>query len=374
MQGGTKMPVKTRKCLDEINLYITAKSIESVKREYGLETIIKLGGNENTMGFSPKVKEAVDEQFQTLSYYPDMNVTSLREALSSFHGVKEEELVFGNGSFELISILAQTFLEAGEESIIIEPSFGWYKSVTLQMGGKIVSIPLEDFNTNLDTVKEKITEKTRIIWLCNPNNPVGSIIKAGELYSFLKEIKDDVIVVLDEAYVDFVEEEDFPDTVSWINEFQNIIILRTFSKAYGLASFRIGYGIADERLIHLLQKVRLPINTNATAQIAALAALKDQDYKNYIVKEIEKGRNLYYQKLKEMGLQYVISNGNFILFDTTIDSEWVVNEFLKRGIIIRAGLEFGLPTWVRISIGSQAENETALSLLKEVLQQTLVLK
>jgi len=368
------MPVKTRKCLDEINLYITAKSIESVKREYGLETIIKLGGNENTMGFSPKVKEAVDEQFQTLSYYPDMNVTSLREALSSFHGVKEEELVFGNGSFELISILAQTFLEAGEESIIIEPSFGWYKSVTLQMGGKIVSIPLEDFNTNLDTVKEKITEKTRIIWLCNPNNPVGSIIKAGELYSFLKEIKDDVIVVLDEAYVDFVEEEDFPDTVSWINEFQNIIILRTFSKAYGLASFRIGYGIADERLIHLLQKVRLPINTNATAQIAALAALKDQDYKNYIVKEIEKGRNLYYQKLKEMGLQYVISNGNFILFDTTIDSEWVVNEFLKRGIIIRAGLEFGLPTWVRISIGSQAENETALSLLKEVLQQTLVLK
>ncbi|SHO43306.1 histidinol-phosphate transaminase [Anaerocolumna xylanovorans] len=358
-----------RKALEQINNYITAKTIESVKRELGIDRIIKLAGNENTNGYSPKVKEAIRLSLEGLSYYPDMNCTILREKLSKLHGVEEEQLIFGNGSFELISIIAQTYLEEGDESIIAEPSFGWYKNVTWQMGAKVVSLPLKNHKVDLEIIRENITDRTKIIWICNPNNPTGTILTEKELREFLQELPSGIILVLDEAYVDYVMEEGYPDSVSLLKSYQNVILLRTFSKAYGLASFRIGYGIASKQVVLQLNKVRLPINTNALAQTAAAASLEDREFYRYVLQSNKEGLKLYYKTLTELGLEFVPSNCNFILFNTGLDGDTVTGEYYKKGILIRSGKEFGLPTWVRISIGTREENELVLETLKEILRR-----
>lgn len=358
-----------RKALEQINNYITAKTIESVKRELGIERIIKLAGNENTHGYSKKVKEAIQQSLEGLSYYPDMNCTVLREKLSELHDIEQEQLIFGNGSFELISIIAQTYLEEGEEAIIAEPSFGWYKNVTWQMGAKVVSLPLKNYKVDLEAIKKKITGRTKIIWLCNPNNPTGTIIKEKELQGFLEELPPGIILVLDEAYIDYVLEEGYPDSIRLLKSYPNIILLRTFSKAYGLASFRIGYGISSKEVILQLNKVRLPINTNALAQAAAAASLEDRVFYRYVLGNNKAGLELYYKALTELGLEFVPSNCNFILFDTGLDGDTVAGEYYKKGILIRSGKEFGLPTWVRISIGTKEENQLVLEILKEILKR-----
>ncbi len=359
--------VQPRETLSQIDGYVAAKTIESVKRELGLERIIKLAGNENTNGYSPYVKEVLKKSLEDISYYPDMNCTVLREKLSELHRIQGEELIFGNGSFELISMIAQTFLNEKDEAIMMEPSFGWYKNVTLQMGARIVSIPLHNYRVNLERVKEAITERTKVIWLCNPNNPTGTIVTEAEIRDFLKELPSNILLVLDEAYIDYVIEAGYPDSIRLFQEYENVILLRTFSKAYGLAALRIGYGIANKQIINSLNKVRIPINTNALAQLAASASLEDWEFRAFVIENNKKGLELYYQTLSELGLEYVPSNCNFILFDTGRDSEELAREYLKRGIIIRAGKEFGLPTWVRISIGTEEENQLVLTILKELL-------
>lgn len=358
-----------RKTLEQIKNYVAARTMESVKRELGIDKVIKLAGNENTNGYSPKVKLAIEKSLQELSYYPDMNCTVLRERLSQLHQVDQEQFIFGNGSFELISILAQTFFEQADEAIIMEPSFGWYKNVTWLMGARLVSLPLKDYKVDLELVKQNITDRTKIIWLCNPNNPTGTIITEQELRDFLKELRPDILLVLDEAYADFVTDEEYPDSVTILREYDNVVVLRTFSKAYGLAAFRIGYGIVSKEIVSYMNKVRIPINTNALAQVAAAAALKDLEFKQEVLDNNKKGLELYYKTLEELQLKYIKSNCNFILFNTGVDSELVAAEFLKRGVMIRAGKEFGLPTWVRITIGTSDENELVLHLLKEILQQ-----
>ncbi len=363
------MRARPRKALDQINNYVAAKTIESVKREHGLDKIIKLAANENSLGYSLRVKDAVKQSLESLSCYPDMNCTVLREKLAEIHNIDKEELIFGNGSFELISIVAQTFLEENDEAITVDPSFGWYKNVTWQMGGKVVSLPLKNFKADLTAVMESITEKTKIVWLCNPNNPTGTIVQKSELDRFLLNLRKNIVLVLDEAYIDFVQEEDFPDSVSLIGNYKNIIILRTFSKVYGLASFRIGYGIASKEIIGFLNKTRLPINVNTLAQVAAIASLEDPDFKKRVLENNKKSIELYYDAFDKLGLSYVKTNCNFILFNTGLDSEWVAGEYLKRGIIIRAGGEFGLSTWVRITIGKYEENELVIQILKELLEE-----
>ncbi|MDF2514279.1 MAG: hisC1 [Herbinix sp.] len=359
--------VQPRNTLNQINGYIAAKTIESVKRELGLVKIIKLAGNENTNGYSPHVTEVLKNSLEDISYYPDMNCTVLREKLAKLHKVDPEELVFGNGSFELISILAQTFLNEEDESIIMEPSFGWYKNVTLQMGAKIITVPLEHFKVNLESAKKHITDRTKIVWLCNPNNPTGTIVTEQELRHFLMDLPSNILLVLDEAYVDYVAETGYPNSIGLLREYDNVILLRTFSKAYGLASLRIGYGIANKQIINSLNKVRNPINTNALAQIAASASLEDQEFRAYVLENNKRGLELYYETLSELRLEYVPSNCNFILFNVGVDSEELAREYLKRGIIIRAGKEFGLATWVRISIGTYEENELVLNILKDLI-------
>lgn len=359
--------LKYREELDLIENYKPAKSLESANRELGVTEIIKLAGNENRLGSSNLAKEAVKNFVEELSFYPDFDVTRLRERLAKDLEVKGEQLIFGNGSFELLSLIAKAFISKGEESIIPEITFGWYQSVTLQMGGKIEWVPLKEYRIDLDEIKVKINKNTRVIWICNPNNPIGTFIDEASLKNFLKDVPSDVIVVLDEAYYEFVDDSSYPKSIKLLEEYKNIIILRTFSKVYGLASLRLGYGIADPEFISYLYKVKEPINVNMVAQVAALASLDDYEFKNKVLENNKKSKQLYYDELDKLNLEYIKTQGNFIMINTKLNGDFVTEEFLKRGIIIRSGVEFKMPEWIRISIGTYEENVKVLDVLKEII-------
>jgi histidinol-phosphate aminotransferase len=362
------MAVGYRKALDTINPYKPARSLESVKREFGLTEIIKLSGNENNHGFSPQVSRAILDAQIEITRYPDTHNTKLRETLSGNLGVKEDELIFGNGSFELISLVAQAFLEEGTESLIPMPSFGWYVTATKSANAIPVIVPLTNNGISLDSVYEHISNKTRVVWLCNPNNPTGTVFSGQELETFLQKTGPDILVALDEAYIDFAL-GNMPNAADLIHRYPNVVSMRTFSKVYGLASLRLGYAFADTAVIDKLGRIRQPINTNMVAQVAALASLKDTDFYNYVISENERGRQLYYSTLRRLGLNYIPTNCNFIMLDTGLDSTELEHAFLKRGILLRAGKEFGMPTWLRITIGTEQENRKVLEILEELIKK-----
>lgn len=361
------MSLKARSALEQFPSYTPARSLESIQREYGFEKIIKLAGNENNLGYAPLAKKAIDESLEGLSYYPDPYVTKLREKLAKKLNVEEDQLIFGTGSFSLISLVAQTFLNPGEEAIMADPSFGWYAGATLLVDGKIIKAPLKNHAVDLDGIKERITDKTKVIWLCNPNNPTGTQFGKTSFERFFDGIRDNIVIVLDEAYLDFSEDPDIANGIEYISKYKNIISLRTFSKLYGLASFRIGYGIASQELISNMVKAQLPINVNHLAQVAALASLDDTEFEQLVLENARKSKQLYYKTLDELGLAYIRTSGNFIMFDVGSDSDYFVLEYLKKGILIRGGREFGMPTWLRVSIGKYEENQLVLQLLKELL-------
>lgn len=359
-----------RKILDDLSPFIPAKTLEATRQELSTRQILNLSANENTFGLSPRVKQALLDRWDDLSYYPDSTAAALRRQLADFHQLPPEQLIFGTGSFQLISLVAQTFLSPGDEAITLTPSFSYYNNATRQMEASIVPIPLHDFGIDLAPVKQAINDKTRIIWLCNPNNPAGSIVTEPTLRQFLQAIPRDIVVVLDEAYADFVDDPAFPDSPRLLSEFGNLVILRTFSKAYGLASFRIGYGIARPALIELMSRIHLPVNISTPSQLAAAASLADREYYRWVVDSVKAGRKLYYQTLDALGLRYIRSHGNFVLFHTGLpDSQAVVDVYYQQGILIRPGEGFGLPGWLRVTIGTPEENRRVLALLPQALDR-----
>ena len=365
------MSVTEKRTVQALPEYKAARSLESVSREYGYseDEIIKLAGNENRFGCSPKVIEALNKQSGNFSFYPDMNVTLLRKRLAEKHNIPEKNLIFGNGSFELLSLIGAAYIEQGDEVIYNDPSFGWYLNVTRQNGGTIIKVPVnEDKGVDISAVLSNITEKTKVIWLCNPNNPTGTLLPADELSDFINRVPDNILIVLDEAYVDFIDGE-YIDTVEFVRQHDNVRLLRTFSKAHGLASFRIGYGIADIKIITALTKVKLPLNVSMASQTAALAALDDDGFTDFIVRTNRSELEYYYSEFEKLGLRYIPSNGNFILVNIGIDSSFAEKEFLKRGIVIRNGEEFGLPQWLRISVGRPKENRIVTDNLKEIIKE-----
>jgi histidinol-phosphate aminotransferase len=364
------MAVSVRPALAEIPAYVPARTIRSVQEELGIERIIKLAGNENNLGCSPKVPEALAGVYDQLARYPDYTNTELLKRLTVKHGVADDELVFGNGSFELLSVIGQTFLAPELESIIPEPSFGWYKNVTQQAGAKTVSVPLKDHAVDLPGILAAITPKTRIIWLCNPNNPTGTVYDHSTIHRFLEQVPKNILVVLDEAYIDFARIPDAVDSAKLIHEFDNVIALRTFSKLYGLASLRLGYGIASRDIIAKLYRVKLPINVNLAAQAAAAASLDDTEFQAKVLENNRQGLELYFRTLTELGLDFIPSHGNFIMFDTGLDSKYVVNAYLQKGILLRGGDEFGMNGWLRVTIGTPEENQYVLDILRELLADT----
>lgn len=365
------MPVKEKKSVEHLPEYKPAKSLKSFSLEYGIkeENIIKLAGNENRYGCSKKVLEAIRGRESGFSFYPDMEVTLLRNRLSGKYHINPENFIFGNGSFELITLIGEAFISSGDEVIYNDPSFGWYLNVTLKNEGTVIKVPVtEDKAVDTEGILKKINNKTKVIWLCNPNNPTGTVIPAEVLKDFVERVPDSVLLVLDEAYIDFID-GDYIDTTDFVRTHDNVILLRTFSKSYGLASFRIGYGIADVSIIKNLLKVKLPLNLSLAAQTAALAALDDEEFTDFIIKTNREQLQYYYEEFEKLNLRYIPSNGNFILVNIGISGAAAEKEFAGKGIIIRNGEEFGLDKWLRISVGKPEENKKVIEVLKEIVKE-----
>lgn len=356
-----------RKTLETISPYQPGKPIDDVKRELGLSKVIKLASNENPLGCSPKAVEAVTASMMTPSLYPDGNCTDLRNSLSKKFNVKPEQLIFGAGSNEIVAFLGETFINPGDESVMAVPTFPWYETAVKMMDGVAIEIPLKNHFHDLETMLSKINEKTKIVWLCNPNNPTGTMYTANEQEDFIKKVPSNVVIVLDEAYYEYVDNKDYPDSIPLLEKYPNIIILRTFSKVYGLASLRIGYGIASEELIGYLNRIRPPFNVNTAAQVAALASLSDSEFLAKTLKNNDAGKKFLYNAFEEMGLEYIPTECNFVMVDTKKESIEVFNKLLAKGVIVRPGKGFRMPTWQRVTIGTPEENAEFIAALKQVL-------
>jgi histidinol-phosphate aminotransferase len=361
------MEIKTQ--LRGLSPYQPGKSIEEVKRQYGLADIIKLASNENPYGCSPAVKEAIMKQLDDLALYPDGYARLLREKVAAHLGVNEKQLIFGNGSDEVVQIICRAFLSPSTNTVMAAPTFPQYRHNAVIEGAEIREIPLVDGRHDLEAMLNAIDEQTRIVWVCNPNNPTGTYVNEQELTSFLERVPSHVLVVLDEAYYEYVTANDYPQTVPLLRQYDNLMILRTFSKAYGLAALRIGYGIASETLIRDIEPAREPFNTSSVAQAAAVAALDDQAFIRECVKKNKQGLEAFYRFCEENGLRYYPSQANFILIDFGIEGNEVFQYLLERGIIVRSGNALGFPTSVRITVGSEEQTERIITVLTQMLKE-----
>jgi len=349
--------------IQSLKPYAPGKPIEELERELGITGSIKLASNENPIGPSPKAVEAIAKLLGGLHRYPDGAGFYLKKAISDKFGLPVEGIILGNGSNELLEIIVRTFLLEGENAIMAEPSFVVYKMAAQAAGREKVIVPLKDGLHDLETMADRITEMTKLIFIANPNNPTGTMNTVAQMDSFMKRVPEDVIVVLDEAYYEYVVSDEYPDTLAYLKDGRNIIALRTFSKIYGLAGLRIGYGFAPPALVDLMNRVRQPFNTNSLAQAAALAALGDEGHVEKSRSVNEDGKAYLYKELGRLGVDYVPTQANFIYMDLKQDAGAVNDKLLRQGVIIRP---MG-PTQIRVTIGLKEENERFIGALEKVL-------
>lgn len=360
--------MKVREAILGLKAYQAGKPIDEVKRELGLDDIIKMASNENPLGCSPEVQKVIANLAGGVNLYPDASNYELKKALSEHLGVSANRIFCGTGSDLLIRVICSLFVNPGSETIMPEVSFQRYEDSTQLMGGKTVKIPMKNHGIDIEKTIKAINERTKIIWLCTPNNPTGPILTSEELFSGLDRIPKDVVIVMDEAYREYVTDTRYPDTMSLIDKYENMIILRTFSKAYGLAGLRLGYGIASQEITQYMNTIIGPFDTNIIAQAAAIAALKDREFLKRAVDENTKGKNYFYNEFKRMGLEYIVTEANFIMVNVNKDDKLVFGELLKRGIITRPGHLFGMNGWLRVSIGTMPQNIRFINELENILK------
>ncbi len=351
----------------EITPYVPGKPIEEVKRELGLSRVIKLASNENALGPSPKAVQAIKESLSRIHLYPDGGAWYLKRDLASYLQVAPENIIPGNGSDEIVSLLTRIFIQPGDEAIMGDPSFLMYKIDTQLARGKLICVPLKCFKMDTSAILKAITSRTRLIFISNPNNPTGTITSAEALQKLMEEIPPHVLVVSDEAYHEYVDDPSYPETISLIKEGKNIVVLRTFSKIYGLAGLRIGYAVARESIISLLNKVRPPFNVNSLAQVAARAALKDKEHLEKSQKLIREEKNFLYDSLHRLKIPFVPTQANFILIETGERTPEIILALLKKGIIVRGMKPYNLPHHIRLTIGTREENETFIRELQSLI-------
>ena len=346
--------------------YEPGKPIEETARELGLDpdTIVKLASNENPLGPAPAAIEAMKSEAAGVHIYPDGGGYKLREALAQHHELSLDNVVLGNGSNEIIELLCHCFLNPKAELIAAEHAFVVYKLMATLFGAKYVEVADPDFIHDLEGMADAITEDTRLVFIANPNNPTGTMVDEAALDRFMDRLPEHVVAVLDEAYYEFLEGA--PDTLKYVREGRNVCVLRTFSKAYGLAGLRIGYGLASPQVTAILQKARQPFNANSMAQAAALAAMNDSEHVAKTMETNRTGLAFYEQAFAARGLEYVPSAANFVLVKVG-DGDDLFAKMLRKGVIVRAMSGYKLPEWVRISIGTMAENERCIEVLDEVL-------
>ncbi|HWO41118.1 MAG TPA: histidinol-phosphate transaminase [Candidatus Eisenbacteria bacterium] len=347
--------------------YVPGKPIEEVEREYGIAGSAKLASNENPLGPSPRALQAIREKLELLHLYPDGDCFYLRRGLADHLGVKPEQLIFGNGSNEIIELAARTFMRPGDEAVMARQAFIVYKLIVQAIGGVRREIPLTDFTHDLDAMARAITPRTRMVFLANPNNPTGTIYRRAAWERFLERVPPAVLIVADEAYFEYVGVADYPDSLRYQDGERTILTVRTFSKLYGLAGLRIGYGVGPEEIIALMQRVRQPFNVNAPAQWGAMAALGDQDHVRRSLAANEEGLAYLRGELDRLRLVYVPSHANFLLVRVG-DGEKIFKQLLARGIIVRPMAAYELPEYVRVTVGTMPENRRFIHGLEAIVQ------
>ncbi len=364
------------KGVQSLKPYLPGKPIEELERELGVTNTLKLASNENTMGPSPLALQAMQKAIQEVDLYPDGNGFVLKQKISDKFKINTNQITLGNGSNDILDMVARTFLGKGREAIFSEYAFAVYPISTQAVGAtaRIAKAFDADHDENpyghdLDAMKALINENTRVIFVANPNNPTGTWLKSAELKQFLSEVPKDIIVVVDEAYFEYVENEEYPNTMEWLNTFPNLIVSRTFSKAYGLAGLRVGYAVCSEAIADLLNRVRHPFNVNTVSILAAAAALDDDNHLNNCVEMNTKGIKFWRAACQYRGLDYIPTVGNFITIDFEQDAMPIYEGLLREAVIVRPIANYGLPNHLRISISTPEDNQRCLDALDKVLNE-----
>lgn len=349
--------------------YAPGKPIEEVEREYGIEGSVKLASNENPLGPSPFAVKALQERLHQLHLYPDGDCFYLKRGLAAKLGVAPERIIFGNGSNELIELAVRAFMRPGDEAVMANQAFVIYRLVVQAAGGACKIVPLKDFTHDLEAISRAISPRTKIVFLANPNNPTGTIFRKREWESFIGRLTPEALLVVDEAYFEYVAAPDYPDSLSYHGEGLSLLTLRTFSKLYGLAGLRIGYGVGAEKMIDIMHRMRQPFNVNAAAQWAALAALGDHDHVRRSLEVNREGMDFLKGEIARLGLEQIPSQANFILVRVG-DGRKVFDELLRRGVIVRPMGAYDFPEYLRVTIGTAKENSRFISELKNIIKDS----
>jgi histidinol-phosphate aminotransferase len=347
--------------------YAPGKPIEEVEREFGIANSVKLASNENPLGPAPKALQAIGARLGELHLYPDGDCFYLKNRLAKKLGVAPEQLIFGNGSNEIIELAARTFMRAGDEAVMARQAFIVYQLLVQAVGGIARQVPLRDFTHDLEAISGAISPKTRMVFLANPNNPTGTIYRRAAWERFLDRLPEEVLVIADEAYFEYVCDPDYPDSLRYHDRGKAILTLRTFSKIYGLAALRIGYGVAAKEVIELMHRMRQPFNVNTVAQWAALAALEDEEHVARSLETNRRGMELLSSEFAKLGLSYVPSHGNFILVRVGNGNE-VYQRLLKEGVIVRPMVAYDFPEYVRVTVGTVEENCRFIEALRRIIK------
>jgi len=345
--------------------YEPGKPIEEVEREYGIANSIKLASNENPLGPSPKALAAIRARLDDLNLYPDGDCFYLKSGLAKKLGVAPEQLIFGNGSNEIIELAVRAFMRPGDQAVMARQAFVVYQLIVQAVGGKGAQVPLRNFTHDLAAIAAAVTAQTKIIFLANPNNPTGTIYRRAEWEDFLAKVPGDVLLIVDEAYFEYVQDSGYPDSLKYQSDSRPMLTLRTFSKLYGLAGLRVGYGVGPREIIAMMQRVRQPFNVNAPAQWAALAALDDGDHVQRSLAVNREGLEFLVGEFKKLGLEFVPSHGNFVLLRVGNGQE-VFKQLLSNGVIVRPMGGYQFPEHVRVTVGTMDENRKFIAALQKV--------
>lgn len=352
--------------------YQPGKPIEELEREYGVSNIIKLASNENPLGPSPRALEAMRAELADVWLYPDGNGFELKQKLAAKHGVGMDWITLGNGSSDVLEFAVRVFVGPGDEVLFSEHSFALYPLLTQAVGGKGIVAPAKAWGHDLAAMQSRINERTRVIFIANPNNPTGTWLGEAELKAFIREVPEHVLVVVDEAYFDYAIEPttgaaDYPDTSRWVERYPNLMVARTFSKSFGLAGVRVGYAISHPQVADLMNRVRPPFNVNSVALAAAAAALDDAEHLEHSVRMNADGLKQLVAGFESMALEYIPSVGNFISVDVGREAGPVYEALLHEGVIVRPVANYGMPNHLRVTVGTTEENERFLTALDKVL-------
>lgn len=360
------MPIQASKHIRSIEPYRPGKPLGELERELGIKNAVKLASNENPLGPSRKAIAVLKRGIKSLHRYPEGTGRILREALAEKYKVRPDDIILGNGSDEIMDLAAKIYLIPGDEAVVGDRTFAIYAISVKAHGGVVVRVPLRDGRHDLEAVLKRITDRTRLVFICNPNNPTGTSVTHRELERFIERLPGEVLIVMDEAYGEYATDPLFPDTVSLLKAGAPLLVLRTFSKFYGLAGLRMGFGISQGEVIRDMNRVRLPFNTNTLAQYAALSALRDEPHASRTLRTNNAGKEYLCGIFDKLGLKYLPTQANFIYLDVGRDGQWVYQDLLRKGVIVRP-IE---GRWMRVSIGLPQENRKFIAALKRVLDVT----